>query len=276
MARLSNCGKSETGGLYGQPGDQTTTEYHNINYWSNGWTDVFRYPSESVASAIALYAEHAAANDHCGYSQSCRTTMWQQMSFLNPTHDPAGIKADCNADCSSSTMAIIRAVGLDKNVPTLASADVNWTTYNMIDGGLENLGFQHLSFTSESMLQTGDILMTRGHACIVISGNAPTNSTVAPAGVGISNTASISAEVRTIYMTTQLPIIKPSMARQKREDVRSLQGLCNAKGARITADGYYGIASQDFIRKWQEKHPSCGGVDGEVGARTWKSLIEES
>lgn len=171
MARLSNCGKSETGGLYGEPGDQTRQEYWNIGYWANGWQYVFRYPSESVASLIALYAQHAAENDKIGYSQSGRTTMWQQISFLSGTHDPAKIQNACNADCSSSTMAIIRAVGLDKNIPALSAANINGTTYSMIGGELESMGFKRSPFGGESMLNTGDILMTDGHACIVIEGN---------------------------------------------------------------------------------------------------------
>lgn len=281
MARLSNCGKSETGGLYGEPGDQTKAEYWNLSYWANGWQYVFRYPSASVASLIALYAEHAADNDKIGYSQSGRTTMWQQMSFLSGSHDPAKIQNACNADCSSSTMAIIRAVGLDKNIPALSAANINGTTYSMIGGELESMGFKRIPFGGESMLNTGDILMTDGHACIVISGNKPTESDndsesdyVIPMP-DIADTAPAASDpVQIKYMSTSFPIIKPNMSKIKLEAVAVLQAILNHKGEHLTVDGLYGISTQTKVYQWQKAHNL--ETDKEVGALTWKSLLTET
>ena len=169
---ISNCGKSETGGCYGEPGDQTRQEYWNIAWWNNGWCAVFRHPSISIRSLIAEYARNAADNDNIGYSWDGRTTMWQQMSFMNGSHDPKKITTRCNADCSASTMAIIKAVGLDKNEPKLSSIPIDWATPSMLQS-LESYGFKKLTdakyLTSDRYLLTGDILMSEGHACIVIT-----------------------------------------------------------------------------------------------------------
>lgn len=282
MARISNCGKSEDGGVYGQPGDQTTQEYWNINYWANGWKYVFRYPAASIASAIAMYAEHAAANDHLGYSWSGRETMWQQISFLTSNcmkpgsggiHDPMNINADCNADCSSSTMAVIRAVGLDKNVPALAGANISWTTGAMIEG-LESLGFRKMPFTGENNLRTGDILMTDGHACIVISGNCecgPEELTDEEPFIPEEQPVEI------LYMSLQLPIIKPNMAGLELEAVNAAKMLLNEKaGAGLELNKKYDEDAQEAFLNWQLLHPSCGIADKEIGALGWKSLITEN
>lgn len=273
MARLSNCGKSETGGIYGQPGDQTQQEYWNIGFWSNGWQYVFRHPSPSVASLISLYAEHAAANDHIGYSQSGREQMWQQISFLTGSHDPAKICADCNADCSSSTMAIIRAVGLDKGVPALAGANISWTTYQMVPG-LASLGFEKLGFTGEGMLKPGDILMTDGHACIVISGNCECGQEE------LTDEEPFIPEeqpVEILYMSLQLPIIKPNMANLELDAVNAAKMLLNEKaGARLELNKKYDEDAQEAFFNWQLLHPSCGLADKEIGALGWKSLITEN
>lgn len=169
---ISNCGKSENGGCYGEPGDQTRQEYWNIAWWNNGWCAVFRHPSISIRSLIAEYARNAADNDNIGYSWDGRLTMWQNMSFLNGSHDPKKITARCNADCSASTMAIIKAVGLDKNEPRLSSIPVDWATPSMLQS-LESYGFKKLTdakyLTSDRYLLTGDILMSEGHACIVLT-----------------------------------------------------------------------------------------------------------
>lgn len=228
--RISNCGKSENGGIYGNPGDQTREEYWNINLYNNGWQYVFRYPSSSVASLIALYAQHAADNDNIGYSQSGRETMWQQISFLTGSHDPANIQNLCNADCSSSTMAIIRAVGLDKKISSLSGANISWTTYSMISG-LESLGFEKLNYTGEAMLKTGDLLMTTGHVCIVIAGNGlPADST---------------------------PPTQPQ------QNAYTLP--VNAKGKGIAAlQGYLKYLGYD-VGRYRDRQGTLSGVDGDAG-----------
>lgn len=249
MVRISNCGKSENGGIYGVAGDSTGQEYWNINYWSNGWQYVFSYPSASIASRIALYAQHAAENDNIGYSWSGRETMWQQISFLNSAtrdsksggiHDPMNIKAKCNADCSSSTMAIIRAVGLDANNAQLSTADTSLNTTGMINGGLERIGFQRKRFSSESQLKTGDILMTDGHACVVICGNDSGIGNITP-----------TENPQTQQQNSLIPNDSIGIG------TAALQGMCIYAGIDI---GTF----RDKVGHWS-------GVDGDSGSATSKT-----
>lgn len=247
MIRLSNCGKSETGGINGMPGDQTKAEYHNINFWDNGWQYVFRYPNQAVADKIAEYAEHAAANDAIGYGQNDRLGMWQQMVVIANTasrdHDPKRIFALCNADCSSSTMAILRAVGLDLKDSKLSTLDVGWTTYVMRDN-LQNYGFSKLSFSGKGMLKRGDILMTDGHACIVIEDDN-TVSTPAP---------TITAPVIPVAnVTTQ---VKNGINNLIPKDQTGL-GMAMLQGGLI----YLGFNVGNF----KDKRGNNSGIDGDFG-----------
>jgi hypothetical protein len=83
-----------------------------------------------------------------------------------PDYDPARIKIDVEADCSSSTAAIVIAAGWRNNVRKLKDVSPALTTKNMRKS-LVNAGFHALVdsvyLTSDRFLLPGDILLYDGH-----------------------------------------------------------------------------------------------------------------
>ena len=107
---VSNCGKDENGGWHGgRAGDQTGKEYWVINWYDYGQTQTARHPDQTVRETIARLARDAAENDCIGYDQDQRTTFWEQLRQVG--YEPSKIRVRCEADCSSSTAAIVKATG---------------------------------------------------------------------------------------------------------------------------------------------------------------------
>ena len=106
---ISNCGKGESGYSGQQAGDQTGQEYWLISWFNCNWNCVLRHPNSKVRSLIAELATEAAKNDNIGYDQSDRLTFWNYLK--NANYHPGNITVPCEADCSSSTAAIVKAAG---------------------------------------------------------------------------------------------------------------------------------------------------------------------
>lgn len=107
---VSNCSKNEHGWAHdGEAGDQTREEYYVRTWYDFGQDKTARHPDEKVRYLIAHLAVQAADNDAIGYDQGERTTFWEQLQRAG--YDPAAIRTPCEADCSSSTAAIVKAVG---------------------------------------------------------------------------------------------------------------------------------------------------------------------
>jgi len=58
----------------------------------------------------------------------------------------------------------------------------------------------------------------------------------------------------------------------KGPNVYALQSLLKAEGASITADGIFGVATQEAVRTFQTAHNLT--ADGIVGEKTWRALIQ--
>lgn len=170
---ISNCGKDERGAYSGgQAGDQTGGEYALIPWYNRPWSCVLRHPDQSTRAMIALLATTAAKNNKIGYDQSQRGTFWTQLQAAN--YDPARISVPCEADCSSSTAAIIKAAGY-----LLGNKALQAVRYDLTTAGLRsacrNAGFAVLTdsryLTGDVYLLPGDILLrdvnlATGHAAI--------------------------------------------------------------------------------------------------------------
>lgn len=158
---ISNCGKDERGAYSGGvAGDQTGGEYAVINWYSRPWDCVLRYPDASVRSEIAKLARAAANNNNIGYDQNERMSFWNQLSLVG--YNPASITVPCEADCSSSTAAIVKAVGYRLNISGLKNVSAALSTYGM-RSAFRNAGFVVLTdskyLTSPMYLLAGDILL---------------------------------------------------------------------------------------------------------------------
>ena len=172
---ISNCGKDENGAASGgQAGDQTGKEYWLIGWYDSGWKCVLRHPNASVRREIARLAKNAANNNNVGYDQSQRVSFWNEL--VKVQYDPARIMTPCEADCSSSTAAIVKATGYQLSNTRLMSVSPYLTTYNMRDA-LRSVGFDVLTeakyLKSDSYLLAGDIILNdSAHAAINVTDGA--------------------------------------------------------------------------------------------------------
>lgn len=167
---ISNCGIDERGLIAGgMAGDQTGGEYKVRTWYYGNWTHVFRHPDPVVRRLIARKAIQAANNDLIGYDQGQRLTFWQHLKASD--YDPSKITIACEADCSSSTAAIVKAVGVVLGNKQLANVWEGMSTYDEVNI-LRGAGFEVLTAsqyrTSEAHLLPGDILLKSGHTCIEV------------------------------------------------------------------------------------------------------------
>lgn len=172
---ISNCGKDERSSYSGgQAGDQTGKEYWLISWYNHPWNCILRHPNASVRAKIAEIARAAAQNNNIGYDQGERLTFWNQLTRCG--YDPAAITIPCEADCSSSTAAVVKAAGYKLNIDKLKNVPQSLTTYNM-RSSLMNAGFDLLTdskyLTSDAYLLAGDIILNdSSHVAISVSNGA--------------------------------------------------------------------------------------------------------
>lgn len=162
---ISNCGHDENNKYKGgKAGDQTGTEYYLRTWYNRPWSCVLRYPDASVRDRIAILAIDAALNNKIGYDQGQRTTFWTQLKSAG--YDPSAITVKCEADCTSSTAAIVKAVGFIMDIPALQRVSINTSSRNM-RANFRNAGFVVLTdkkyLTSGDYLVPGDILLYEDH-----------------------------------------------------------------------------------------------------------------
>ncbi len=163
---ISNCGHDENGKYRGgKAGDQTGTEYQVRSWYNRPWDCVLRHPKTVIQNDIAKLARQAAKNDLIGYDQDQRDTFWEQLKNA-ASYLPANIKTACEADCSSSTAAIVKAVGYRKKDSKLKGVSPDLWTGNM-KSALKSAGFEVLTAskyrTSQDYLMPGDILLNESH-----------------------------------------------------------------------------------------------------------------
>lgn len=171
---VSNCGIDERGRISGgQAGDQTGREYRVRTWYDYNQDQTARHPDERVRYLIAKLAVESANNDNIGYDQGERTTMWEQLRKVG--FDPTKIATPCEADCSASTAAIVKAVGFLVDDAKLQGVSPHmWT-------GIEREQLQRAGFTiitgnsvlDPSRLLPGDIQFNNGHHTNIFIGEDP-------------------------------------------------------------------------------------------------------
>lgn len=163
---ISNCGHDENGKYSGgKAGDQTGGEYCIRTWYNRPWDCVLRHPKAAVRKDIARLAQQAAENERIGYDQKQRDTFWKQLA-LAKNYLPINITKKCEADCSSSTVAIIKAVGYRKDIDALKKLSPDLWTGNMrvalIKAGFKCLkGKKYLK--TPNYLRPGDILLNEDY-----------------------------------------------------------------------------------------------------------------
>lgn len=181
--RFRNVHGGHNGNLYDYDlGDADGQEYLVREWYNDGWAEVYRYPDPNVANTIAALAIKAANNDNIGYNNdsTVRVTFWNELTRVN--YDPSAIAVPCAANCSSSTVAIVKAAGELLGVEALKQIPSDAWTYN---ANYSSRGFQ--TFTSfdytgsTEKLQPGDLLNAPGKHIVIFVGNGETSGS-APYG----------------------------------------------------------------------------------------------
>jgi len=208
---------------------------------SKGWY-VLRAKDDDVANRIALLMVNACNNEHIGYDQNQRSTIWNY---------GIGTQTNCECDCSSLMRQVIKeASGVDVG---------NFTTGTeksaLIKSGLfVDMG----AYTLSMALYQGDILVTKtaGHTVAVCYGGVARN--------GAGNQAN-------------KPVVaKPTIKKgSKGIEVKKLQQDLNyVLGCSLTVDGDAGTKTDAQIRTFQKKYGlSVDGIYGKNSYAKMNSII---
>ena len=164
--KIVHATNNEIGGvIHGLPGDQTKREVLEQDFFEYEWEYVFRAKSDNVSESVAGFASVIAANDHIGYGQDDRYTMYLLAKELN--WDFAAIKDDCATDCSQLVATVLIASGVNVS-PYMYTGNEK--------GCIQGTGeFVTVKYERNMRLLRGDIILTtkRGHTCIVVEGTFP-------------------------------------------------------------------------------------------------------
>lgn len=174
---IAHAKQNENGGVVGgTPGDQTGQECMTEPWYLRGqngviWDTVYRPKNGVYGEHIAAFAEQACNNQHIGYNQNARYTLYDIVK--NNGYNAAAVTTDCDCDCSSLVACCCLAAGLSVS-PSMTTRDED----EILMRTNEFLKYQSEDYThSGDKLQRGDILHRSGHTAVVIQNS---NSTAMP------------------------------------------------------------------------------------------------
>ena len=257
---ISNCGKDErnkySGGV---AGDQTGREYEIRSWYNRPWDCVLRYPALRVGEVIGSIATRAANNSFIGYDQGERLSMYNALATVG--WDVDKIRKPVEADCSSSTMAVIISAGYKLGITSLQRLQPSLVTWNM-ENPLLAAGFIRLTnrkfLDSDKYLLPGDILLNRkSHVAINVSYGSEAISSPPASSVTID--------------TSNYPTIRVG---EKSEWAKLLQQALIIRGyscGSAGADGEFGSDTLAAVKRFQKDQRIV--VDGVVGPETWYRLF---
>ncbi len=165
MIKLAHAVYDEAGrSSGGKPGDSTGKEVAIWDWYKSGtgWTSVIRAKDKAVASRIAQVAKDIANNNHIGYNQYNRLSLFKQAQAVN--FDISKIKVNCDTDCSAMVAVCINASGIK-----ISSSISTATQLNAIKATKQfDILTDKKYLTSAKYLQEGDILWRQGHTAVVV------------------------------------------------------------------------------------------------------------
>ena len=273
VVRMSNCGHDENGKYAGgKAGDQTGSEYCLRDWYSRPWDYIIRWRDEELGNLFADLAIEAALNDMIGYDQGTagnsadRYTFRKQMQAVG--WRPSNIKTACEADCSESTIVLIRAVGHLKGIRELQECNATYTGdmmnyFQSAAGKQYFVVLQGAYLTDSSLAQRGDINLNVAHHVNVTVDNGENAKNEIP------DTKTGGSE----YMFSVGNVKSGS----KGNDVKLLQRLLKsnsckgADGKVLTVDGVCGANTVYAIKAYQKKKGLT--ADGIAGPATWKNIL---
>lgn len=301
--RIGHASIAETGGVYGQPGDQTGREVCVRSWYANGWQFMAIHPDPAVRERHACAVEAACANDCVGYSWDSRNTLYQQARAVGM--DISKIRTRCNCDCSSLQNCAAVASG----APGVTYGDNGWVTTNML-GFLRAAGYAIL--TDPAMLRSaayavrGAIYVSEGHTVCALDDGDRAGETLRAAGIPEEDTNAHEGpeDPPPVVEVPEEPVSGPDTPATVtlpalpngwhyvalpelqigdggedsplEEAVRALQYLLKGRGFDVGfwgCDGDFGRKTESALGKYQkDREIECDGI---AGPETWLKLICE-
>lgn len=259
--RMSNCGHDERNKYSGgQAGDQTGTEWYLRSWYSYPWNYIIRWKDAGLGNLCADLATEAAENNLIGYDQYQRETFWTHLKASG--YRPAKITVACEADCSSGTVAIIKAVGYLKGIKELQNCNATYTG-NMMEYFRSANGKKYFEvltgryLTDSSLARRGDInLNTAHHVNITIDNGANAGS-----GTSTGGTSSTSGGTTILRKGSTGEAVKAMQ-----EKLIACGYSCGEAGA----DGDFGASTESAVKAFQRANMLV--VDGEYGPASKTAL----
>lgn len=274
---ISNSGHDERGSYkWGKAGDQTGDEWALRSWYNRPWTHVLRYPDENVGRLIAELAVEGAQNNHIGYDQEERYTLWDCLKVNG--FRPANIKTNCEADCTAGVSACIKATGYLLGIENLKNISAYLYSGNMRQA-LKAAGFKVLTankyLSSPSYLMAGDILLCEEHHAATnisygdkVSGTGATVTDLTP----YKNRVGSEPHSEVNYTEETRNWLQKG---DKGDKVKEMQNMLIAVGyncGKSGADGDFGNDTLAAVIKFQTDNKLV--VDGEYGVNSEKKLKE--
>lgn len=277
MAVLIGQASKDENGRYanGSAGDQTGVEVYTCNWYSNGWKYLIRPKSSSVAEKMAATMAAACANNNIGYDQNERNSILTYAK--NANFDMSKITTRCECDCTSLVSVCVIAAGGAESV--MYSGGNLAYTGNLVSRcqstGMFDVYTDSKYLNSSSYLKRGDILMSSGHAIIVLgSGSSASSSASSSSSSSSSSSGALSVDGWWGCKTTtalQKALGTPQdgvVSGQDSRDFNKVNGggletaswkignggslMVKALQKKIgaTADGYFGVKSCKALQKY--------------------------
>ena len=151
----------------GKLGNQNGKELNIKCVKKNNFKYILRFVNPQVQNNLALIAWIGAQNEHIGYDQTYRNTLWRE---AKKELSIGKIKVDCGCDCSSFVTVCAQLAYYSIFKEWLPGVDMSGnlpTTSNMIKK-LRNTG-RIVCYEKKEKVLPGDILVTPGkHTAIVV------------------------------------------------------------------------------------------------------------
>ena len=243
---IGSARQDENGKAYGgQAGNQSGREISTQNWYlhSKGWR-VLRAKDAGVGQRLAIAMRAACENKNIGYNQWRRNTLYDAAAVWG--FDISRVNTPVDTDCSALVRTCIAyAAGITTLPSTLRTG--NMCSLILATGAFEELSGKEYT-TKPDHLKAGDILCTKtsGHTVIVLTDGAKAGEK-----------------------------IHPTLRKgDKGADVANLQKLLMQAGYTLPkygADGDFGNECLSAVKAFQKDKKLT--VDGIVGAKTWKALL---
>ena len=220
---------SEDGTAYGAAGDQAggneVCTVDNYNIVTRLSPNVLLRPKTSaLAEASAAACELGCANDHIGYSQSGRNTLYSYAKNVN--FDLSKVTTNCNTDCSAfMTVCAISGgskISYGSNAPTTSNMRTRFKQsgdYTVLTDS------KHL--TQTDYLKRGDILVKEGkHTVMVLeNGSQYKDEVYDPEDPGASTGITPTRTIHTYLLDVDISNIKTTSATIKFTVIKCTNGI---------------------------------------------------